>query len=203
MEVYDYQVDANGSVRLRSGNTQKVKKGQSIQPTKEMDFSFEYDAKKQEFFLRVGPAGQDLYRISIMDGQIVVKSAECIVVGINDLTKTYMVMEEGLIELKSSEIQLKAETITLETDELTINAASANISVKSLLNVDAEGITMNADRINLNAEIYVNGEYLIGEATGPMAPAEQQEVQADQEAQQAILTERLDQEEAAQGGSLA
>lgn len=56
-EVYDHQVDANGSIRLRAGNKQEKVNGQGVLPTKELDLSVEYDAAKMVLFIRIGQAG--------------------------------------------------------------------------------------------------------------------------------------------------
>ena len=56
-EVYDHQVDANGSFRLRAGNKKEKKKGQSTEPTKELDLSVEYKAKEAAILIRIGIAG--------------------------------------------------------------------------------------------------------------------------------------------------
>ncbi len=56
-EVYDHQVDANGSIRLRAGNKNKKVNGQGVLPTKEMDLSVEYDAAKMQLYIRIGQAG--------------------------------------------------------------------------------------------------------------------------------------------------
>lgn len=63
--VYDLQVGSNGSLRIRSGNQKRAKKGQTKRPTGEMDFSFEFDADKGIFHLRVGRAGAEDHKITV------------------------------------------------------------------------------------------------------------------------------------------
>ncbi|MFA6132466.1 MAG: hypothetical protein WC869_00465 [Phycisphaerae bacterium] len=64
-EVYDYQVDANGSFRLRAGNKGVVPGGQSQFPTYQMDLSIEYSALLGEYSIRLGPAGSPAALVKI------------------------------------------------------------------------------------------------------------------------------------------
>lgn len=64
-EVYDYQVDAKGSVRLRAGNRSLVPGGQSASPTSEMDLSVEYNANTGAYSIRLGTAGAPAALVTI------------------------------------------------------------------------------------------------------------------------------------------
>lgn len=64
-EKYDFQVDADGSFRLRSGNRLNLPGTQTKAPTAQMGFSFEFDAITGTMMLRVGEAGAPAVELSI------------------------------------------------------------------------------------------------------------------------------------------
>lgn len=88
--VFDKQVDADGSFRLRSGNSTKLPGGQKTSPTTQLDFSLEYNAQTKSFVLRVGPAGSETSivevdgstpanaAVSVTSGKVTVKAAQTV-----------------------------------------------------------------------------------------------------------------------------
>lgn len=57
-EIHDQQVDADGSFRIRSGNSGQLVGAQGPQPSQQMDLSIDYSSPQQTLTIRIGLAGQ-------------------------------------------------------------------------------------------------------------------------------------------------
>lgn len=101
--LYDYQVDADGSVRLRAGNRSKVAGHQGPDKTKVADFSFEFDAAMQKFRLRVGQSGAETTLLEI-DGTGKVLLA----------CKQAEVVSKGPVTVEASKVTVKSNKIVLD-----------------------------------------------------------------------------------------
>ncbi len=109
-EPFDMQLDVDGSFRMRAGNTSKAPKGQDVQPTKELDYSFEYVAKKLAFLLRLGKAGANVTSLIMDLTQILVHSP------------TWIAKIDNLIDFTAK------KSITQTTKDYVINAKSIKIN---------------------------------------------------------------------------
>lgn len=174
-ESFDYQLDVDGSYRMRAGNTSQIKNGQGVPPTKEMDLSFEYIAKTLKLLLRLGKAGADITSINAdltqilihtpnlfgkIDQNVDVNAKKSISLETKDLTAT----ATNNATVKASNIKLDGKTtITKETeiqDNLTVDK---NIYCKGI-------VYAKAFKPIVNAEIIGAGEGAQGQS-GPTGEA--------------------------------
>lgn len=135
--LYDYQVDADGSIRLRSGNKAKVRGHQSKPATRAMDFDLEFDAAKQRFRIRVGQSGAETALVEIdAKGKVTVacNSAE--------------VIAKGPVEVQGSKVTVKANSITLDgnvaiTGGLTVDRTISAKGEVTAMSVVAPGVSLS------------------------------------------------------------
>jgi len=126
-ERYDYQVDANGSFRLRSGNLNKTKGGQSVAPTKQLDLSVEYASKLAALFVRIGQKGsnQTLLRMTGLNE----KTAKVFL----ETTNVHVKARKKILAEAKQEIKLKTKNVILDCKKLKVTGKSyfnKNIYVK-------------------------------------------------------------------------
>lgn len=131
-EIYDFQADVDGSFRLRSGNLNKCKGGQSVPPTKEMDISIEYNSKLAKFFLRIGQLGseQTLLRMT----GLTEKTASVYL----KTTRAEVECRKTLRAYAKQAIRLKSKSITLDCSSLTVTGSTSfkkDVSINDTLSV--------------------------------------------------------------------
>lgn len=104
-QLYDFQVDADGGFRLRSGNRKEIKGAQTNQPSREMDISVDFDAKKGELLVRLGSSGAEDTIVRLTEKKVIVKT-------------------ESIEAEASKDIILKAGKITLDCNELEVTGTT-------------------------------------------------------------------------------
>jgi hypothetical protein len=147
-EQYDYQVDADGSFRLRSGNSKQVKGGQLPTPTKALDMSMEYNAEMGTFFIRVGESG-----------------APNTVLTLGGLTSSSSFADlktngAATVECKNATITaqqtatINATTVVINTTKnVEVNCANAAISAKKLIALAAPTVSVLCSKMSVTGVV--------------------------------------------------
>jgi len=119
--LYDYQVDADGSIRLRAGNT-AVAPGTQLPEQDSLDFAFEFNAKTLEFSLRVGLGGVEAATVKVggrsaSDSRIEATASRIEAHALRDIIATAV----GKITAEASHVELRAARVTLSAGEIELN----------------------------------------------------------------------------------
>lgn len=120
-EVYDKQVDADGSFRERGGNASKKEGAQTPAPTGEMDLSLDYSAADGTYTIRLGKAGAN---------------------------KSVLTFTEKSIDLSSNSISAQAkQSISLQAAlNFGVTSSMTSISAVGLASVDATKLTLTGKK---------------------------------------------------------
>ena len=141
-ETYDFQVDPDGSFRLRGGNTTKTKGGQNATPTQALDISLEYKASTAALTMRVGRQGSDVTHLNMS--------------ALDEHTaKVDLLTTNATINCRDSanitaiqQLNLTSNNIALNCNKLTVTGAAqlqGNVETRGNLTVD--GLAVAADFI--------------------------------------------------------
>ena len=105
-ELYDLQVDADGSFRLRSGNRTRKVGAQGKAATRELDLSIDFDAQTLSLDVRLGQAGTTWARVQLKA---------------DDVNNALVRVEAANLEAEArNSAKIKAKKITLEASEVEV-----------------------------------------------------------------------------------
>jgi hypothetical protein len=154
-EMYDHQVDTNGSFRTRAGNSKKLVGGQTPAATSTMDLSIEYDAEQATYMIRLGPAGAEAATVTL---KATTASDATVTVTCKDLTATL-----------TGSATINAPKGVKITGDVTIDgklSVSGDISTQQT--VTCEDLTSETADFNEHTHIYTLPA--VADGTAPTAP---------------------------------
>lgn len=120
-ELYDLQVDADGSFRLRSGNRTRKVGAQGQAATGELDLSIDFDAKTLALDIRLGQAGTNWARFRLKADDVNNAVAQVEAANIEAVARNSAKIKAKKITLEASEVEVKGhlkvtESITVDKD---------------------------------------------------------------------------------------
>lgn len=103
--TFDRQVDPDGSFRLRAGNPGGIPGGQGPDPTTQLSFTADYDARTNKMTIRLGRAGAAIFQV-VVNGET----------GAADLQMNGPLKAKvgGPVELEAPRVEVKATNIKLD-----------------------------------------------------------------------------------------
>lgn len=105
-EVFDKQVDADGSFRLRAGNLGALPGSQSTTSTQQMDLSVDYDARSNELVIRIGRAGAEATEIKLRGDDPASAVLEVLTSKLRAVVRDSATLEAKKATVKASQITL-------------------------------------------------------------------------------------------------